>query len=246
MKKTIFIYAALLLAPISFMAAQPGTASAGSLRQLQNWAPAEADLPDFSVPVAVPAGQDGFDMEKLGDGVWKSADTRGMLCCSDGASCMRARTEGFAALGVQQGDLRSWESSLAAFKKLTASRWYTSFPDGTALTDGSVGSFFVTRKSFVGMYKFKIESMAVEVTWNPDPLLGFAKPGAMTMSMSKVCVAQDRIDVFASGHRMSISAAPQPTMVQPSPNTGTNVPVRRDGYLMTTEYGQYLVSSDGK
>ena len=246
MKKKIFLYAALGLAFISLMAVQPGTASAGSLGQLQNWAPAEQDLPAFSVPVAVPAGQDGFDMEKLGDGVWKSADTRGMLCCSDGASCMRARTEGFAALGIQQGDLRSWESSLAAFKKLTASRWYTSFPDGTALTDGSVGSFFVTRKSFVGMYKFKIESMAVEVTWNPDPLLGFAKPGAMTMSMSKVCVAQDRIDVFASGHRMSISAAPQPTMVQPSPNTGTNVPVRRDGYLMSTEYGQYLVSSDGK
>ena len=246
MKKTIFLYAALVLAPVSLIAAQPGTASAGSLRELQNWSPAGQDLPTFSVPSAVPVEQDGFDMEKMSDGVWKSADTRGMLCCSDGAACMRARNEGFAALGVQQGDLRAWDVSLAAFKKLTASRWYTSFPDGAALTDGSVGSFFVTRKSFVGMYKFRIESMAVVVTWNPDPLLGFAKPGEMTMSMSKVCVAPDRIDVFASGHRMSIAAAPQPTVIQPSPNTGTNTPVRRDGYLMTTEYGKYLVSSDGK
>ena len=168
------------------------------------------------------------------------------ICCANSADCTGARDRGFEALGVRPADLRSWEPSFAAFKILTANRWYTTFPDGNALTDGSVGSMWVTRKSFVGAYQFKIEKMSVLVTWNPDPILGFSKPGSSTMSIGKICFAQDRIEVFVSGHKLAIEADPRRALIQPSPNTGTDKPVSRNGYLMSTEYGQYLISSDGK
>ncbi len=256
MKKLMYLLMALGLAPASHAAAPAGTASAHkagfnkaavSLIQLQNWSPAAQNQPAFLEPEAALAEESPFAPDGSAyAAAMKSSDIRGSLCCTSGAACIKVRDSGFAVLGVQAADFRAWNSSLTAFRALTAGRWYTSFPDGTALTDGSVGSIWVTRKSFVGAYRFKIEAMSVLVTWNPDPLLGFAKPGSTTMTMSKVCFAQDRIEVFASGHKLEISATPRPVLIQPSPNTGTDKPVLRDGYLMSTEYGQYLVSSDGK
>ena len=204
-----------------------------------------ADAPwEMDIPAPVRAESDPAWLKF--NGLYERGKTNGSKCCTSSAACTRIKTDGFAALGVQPADLSAWDASLAAFKTITSSRWYATFPDGNALTDGDVGSIWVTRKSFVGIYQFKIEKMSVVVDWNPDPILGFDKPGTVTMGISKVCFAPDRIQIFTRGNKMEMDANPRSTLIQPSPNTGTDKPVLRNSYLMTTDYGQYLFSSDGK
>jgi hypothetical protein len=146
-------------------------------------------------------------------------------------------------LGADSPDL---EAALLAFRTITQNRWYVTFPDGRPLTDGSVGSLFITRKAFIGAYMYDLPTMSVNVTWNADPSANLPKGGAVSQKISKLCFAPDRITVAARLGTIAVGTKPISVTVMPSPNSGTSVPVTRTGYMLFTDYGQYLFSSDGK
>lgn len=229
------LFAALLLAPVYCIAAGSGD----GLAQLQSWSPVARDVSELSMPKAAQA-------YTADDGSRLKAGPVSAVCCANSAACSKVKNEGLAALEVKKDNLPYYDSSLAAFKAITASRWYMSFPDGKALTDGSIGSFFITRKSLVGSYRFDIKAMSVVVAWNPDPLLGFSVSGESKFALSRICFTPGRIEIVSMGQILAVVAEPRSVTVQPSPNTGTDQPVRREGYLLFSAYGQYLVSSDGK
>ncbi|MCX5785553.1 MAG: hypothetical protein NTX59_07680 [Elusimicrobia bacterium] len=256
MKTIMPLILALVLAPTFLMAAQRDAApakkagfndAAGSFLQLQNWAPAAQDFTAIPAPTAVPAEEDQPWANGLDKGLGlKASYPSGSMCCTSSEECGRTKSEGFSVLGVRSADLPNLQSALLAFRTITQSRWYLTFPDGRALTDGSVGSLFITRKSLIGAYKFDVKTMSVDVTWNADPSVNLPKAGVFKQKISQICFAPDRVMVASGLVKLEIGAQPRSTLIQPSPNSGTDTPVVRQGYMLFTDYGQYLASSDGK
>lgn len=168
------------------------------------------------------------------------------VCCKDRAQCGRIKEEGLAALGPAAGDPAAYGPAVAAFQRLCQGRWYLTFEDGSALTDGSVGSMWITRKDLAGSYEFNVEAMSVANQWNADPAINIGKPGRTVKRLDKACFAPRMLTATAEGARFEISAASVTVLVQPSKNSGTDVPARREGYVVVTDYGRYLFSSDGR
>ncbi len=233
MRSIMSLLLSLLLAPAFLSAAQTGPGLSSSFLQLSGGSVGGQEPDMVPVPEAVPA-DDGFE---------KMFGAGGQTCCKSGEECARVKTEGLRAIGADSPDLGA---ALAAFRTMTKSRWYVTFPDGKPLTDGSVGSMFITRKSFIGSYLFDLKSMSVNISWNPDPSVNLPKGGVLTQKISKVCFSRDRVTVVAGLGTIGIGPEPLSVQIQPSPNSGTDVPVVRKGYLLLSEYGQYLFSSDGK
>ena len=132
-----------------------------------------------------------------------------------------------------------------AFRTITQNQWYLTFPDGRALTDGSIG-LFISRKSLIGAYRYDLNTMSVIVTWNSDPSVNLPNAGVFKQKINEICFSTDRVIIVTSLIKVEIGAKPLSVLIQPSPNSGTNTPVVRQGYTTFTQYGQYLASSDGK
>ena len=260
MKRTLYIEAviaglALVLVPMSLMAAQRGAApaknagfkeAAGSFRQLQNYTSSEQNFMAIPAPTAVPAD---------GDQSWENWFNKGYvprpesddrsMCCSSSEECGRAKNEGFSVLGTKPADLPRFQPTLQAFRTITKNQWYLTFPDGRALTDDSIG-LFISRKSLIGAYNYDINTMSVTVTWNADPSVNLHEGGVFKQKINEICFSPDRVIVVTGLITVAIGAQPLSTLIQPSPNSGTSTPVVRPSYMLFTKYGQYLASSDGK
>ena len=247
---------ALVLAPTLLMAAQRDATPAkkaisndakGSFVQLQKEASSAQDFTAIPVPKAVPADENQPWANGLENGFGlKASPVGGAMCCTSSEECGRTKKEGFSVLGARSADLPGLQSSLLAFRTITQSRWYLTFPDGRPLTDGSVGSMFVTRKSLIGAYKYDLNTMSVTVTWNADPSVNLPKAGVFQQKINQICFTPNRVVVSSGFVKLEIEAQPRSTVIQPSPNSGTDTPVARQGYLILTDYGQYLATSDGK
>ena len=260
MKRAIYIAAVIaglaqVPVPVSLMAAQRGAApaknaglkeAAGAFLQLQNWASSGQDLKAVPAPTAVPADVDQSWANRFDKGYVPRPETDNRsMCSSSGEECGRAKNEGFSVLGTKPADLPRFQSVFQAFRNITQNQWYLTFPEGRALTDGSIG-LFISRKSLIGTYRYDLNTMSVTVTWKADPSVNLPNAGVFEQKINKICFSPDRVIIITSLIKVEIGVKPLSALIQPSPNSGTNTPVVRQGYMTFTQYGQYLASSDGK